>query len=75
MLTVGYVCVILSGGGFKDVKDSMRPMADVMPAGVDWLQTSVTGFDPQSSRVTTADGKSVQYDYLVVVRWEEGQIA
>lgn len=58
----------LVGGGFKDVAQSIRPMADVMPGGVDWLQTSVTGFDPETNRVTTADGKTVQYDYLVVVR-------
>ena len=55
------------GGGFKKVADSMRPMAEVMPAGVDWLQTSVTGFDPDTNTVTTSDGKTVQYDYLVVV--------
>jgi sulfide:quinone oxidoreductase len=57
----------LVGGGFKDVADSMRPMAEVMPAGVDWLQTAVSGFDPAASCVTTADGRKVQYDYLVVV--------
>lgn len=55
------------GGGFKDVKDSMRPMADVMPEGVDWLRTAVAGFDPQTNSVTTTDGKTVKYDYLVVV--------
>lgn len=55
------------GGGFKDVKDSMRPMAGVMPQGVDWLRTAVAGFDPASNSVTTTDGKTVKYDYLVVV--------
>lgn len=57
----------LVGGGFKDVKDSMRPMADVMPEGVDWLQTGVAGFDPDSNSVTTADGRTVKYDFMVVV--------
>lgn len=57
----------LVGGGFKDVKDSMKPMADVMPAGVDWLHTGVAEFDPDSSSVTTADGRTIKYDYMVVV--------
>lgn len=55
------------GGGFKDVKDSMRPMAEVMPEGVDWLHTAVAGFDPDSSSITTTDGHTIKYDYLVVV--------
>jgi sulfide:quinone oxidoreductase len=56
----------LVGGGFKDVKESMRPMAEVMPQGVDWLRTAVAGFDPTTNSVTTTDGKTVKYDYLVV---------
>lgn len=57
----------LVGGGFKDVADSMRPMGQVMPAGVAWLHTSVTGFNPDTNSLTTADGNTVQYEYLVVV--------
>lgn len=45
----------------------MRPMADVMPAGVDWLHTAVAGFDPDTNSITTTDGATVKYDYLVVV--------
>lgn len=45
----------------------MRPMAEVMPQGVDWLQMAVSGFDPTTNSVTTTDGKTVKYDYLVVV--------
>jgi hypothetical protein len=45
----------------------MRPMAEVMPEGVDWLHTAVAGFDPDSSSITTTDGHTIKYDYLVVV--------
>jgi sulfide:quinone oxidoreductase len=56
----------LVGGGFKDVNASKRPMADVMPAGVDWIRAGAAEFDPDNNKVTTADGRSIKYDYLVV---------
>lgn len=56
----------LVGGGFKDASASRRPTSDVMPKGADWIHAHVSGFDPASNKVTTADGKSYQYDYLVV---------
>lgn len=56
----------LVGGGFKNVEESVRPMGDVLPPGVDWLPTAVAGFDPSNDRLSTTDGKKVSYDYLVV---------
>lgn len=54
------------GGGLKPVAASARPMASVMPSGTNWIQTSVKDFYPEKNQVTTADGKTLEYDYLVV---------
>jgi NADPH-dependent 2,4-dienoyl-CoA reductase/sulfur reductase-like enzyme len=56
----------LVGGGFKDIEESRRPMGDVLPAGADWVPAHVTEFRPSDNRVTTSDGRSYEYDYLVV---------
>jgi NADPH-dependent 2,4-dienoyl-CoA reductase/sulfur reductase-like enzyme len=41
-------------------------MADVMPAGVDWVKAGAAEFDPDNNKVTTAEGRSFKYEYLVV---------
>jgi sulfide:quinone oxidoreductase len=41
-------------------------MGEVLPSGVDWLATGVAGFDPASNSLSTADGRTIKYDYLVV---------
>ncbi|WIA37719.1 hypothetical protein OEZ86_014601 [Tetradesmus obliquus] len=56
----------LVGGGFKDIDTSKRPMADVMPANVDWVKAAAAEFDPDNNKITTADGCSIKYEYLVV---------
>lgn len=63
------------GGGIKDFKDSVKPMADVMPLNAEWIQDKVTTFDPDHNTVTLADGQTIGYDYLVVaagiqINWE-----
>ena len=40
--------------------------ARYLPRSIDWLQDSVAEFDPEASRVLTAAGRSVDYDYLLV---------
>ena len=57
----------LVGGGFKDIKESVRPERDVLPKGVDWVQSAVSEFQPESSRLTLREGKgTINYDYLIV---------
>jgi len=56
----------LVGGGVKNVKDSARPMKDVLPRGTDWVQKKVTSFVPDSNQVELEDGSKIDYDYLVV---------
>ncbi|GAB1605827.1 sulfide:quinone oxidoreductase, mitochondrial-like [Argonauta hians] len=56
----------LVGGGLKNLEDSRRPMASVLPSKSEWIQNSVTEFHPDSNYVTLKDGSKVHYEYLVV---------
>lgn len=56
----------LVGGGAFDVKASARPMASVIPPGVEWVKAGAAGFDPEAKLVMLDNGKTVSYQYLVV---------
>ena len=54
------------GAGVVPATASTRPMAQVMPQGVQWIKARAGQFDPDNQTVTTADGQTIGYDYLVV---------
>lgn len=56
----------LVGAGLKDLSQSQKPMSAVLPPQCKWIQDSATSFDPQNNSLTTAGGKKIQYEYLVV---------
>lgn len=56
----------LVGGGVVDKRVTEHNEADYIPAGVTWIRDSVAQFCPEDSTVTTAGGKLVAYEYLVV---------
>jgi sulfide:quinone oxidoreductase len=56
----------LVGAGEFDARDSVRDMAEVMPAGVTWIRAAVTGFDPDNRRVMLDNGSTVSYQHLIV---------
>jgi sulfide:quinone oxidoreductase len=56
----------LVGGGVVDVESSRKPTKDYIPAGVKWYQTKVSEFDAEANQVQLADGKTLEYDQLVV---------
>lgn len=56
----------LVGAGLKSNEDSVKPMADVIPNGVNWVKSAVKTFDPDNNSVTLSDGQTVKYDYLIV---------
>ncbi len=56
----------LVGAGEMKPKATWRPMKDVVPEGVVWIQEAVATFAPDDNCLTTATGKTVKYDYLVV---------
>ncbi|MGA1145931.1 MAG: NAD(P)/FAD-dependent oxidoreductase, partial [Candidatus Nanopelagicales bacterium] len=56
----------LVGGGRAKAPESARSMASVIPAGVTWVKDAVVSVDPDAHTVTTASGRVVGYDRLVV---------
>lgn len=56
----------LVGGGVFDRTISERDEADFIPDGATWIQDAVATFDPENNTVTTVDGRTIGYDYLVV---------
>ena len=56
----------LVGGGLAKAKSSGRPMEKVIRSGVDWIRDSATSIDPDAHTVTTAGGRTIEYERLVV---------
>lgn len=56
----------LVGGGTYDIAATRRPMASLIPRGVEWIKARAEGFDPARSEVLLEGGRRVGYDHLVV---------
>lgn len=56
----------LAGGGAFDILKTERPEASVIPKGAEWIQSKVTGFEPDKNQIQLEDGSTMTYDYLVV---------
>ena len=56
----------LVGAGTYDFKKTSKPMASVMPKGLDWIKDFATGFDAENNEVSTKENGKITYDYLVV---------
>lgn len=56
----------LVGAGAVEKASSARDMAEVIPPGADWMQDRAVEFAPEQNTVSTAQGHTVTYDYLVV---------
>ncbi|XP_065556700.1 sulfide:quinone oxidoreductase, mitochondrial-like [Artemia franciscana] len=56
----------LVGGGMKSLKDSSKPMSQVLPKNAVWIKDSVASFEPRENVVSLRNGEKVQYEYLVV---------
>lgn len=54
------------GGGVVTREETERNEADFIPAGADWIQDTADSFDPDNNTVTTGNGDTISYDYLVV---------
>ena len=59
----GYTLVATGVWPIEKVRDRN---ADFQPQGVEWVQEMVAGFDPAGNSLSTAGGKKIAYDYLVV---------
>lgn len=56
----------LVGGGIFRPEVSGRDEAHVIPRGVKWIRDAVATFQPHENQLTTRDGLSIAYDYLIV---------
>ncbi|GFR73238.1 sulfide:quinone oxidoreductase, mitochondrial-like [Elysia marginata] len=56
----------LVGGGLKGFQSSVRPMGQVLPSSIDWIQDKAVKFDPENNNLELSSGDKVKYDYLVV---------
>lgn len=56
----------LVGANTYNFKDTARPMSSLIPNGVDWIKDYADKFDADNNSVTTKNGLSIKYKYLVV---------
>lgn len=56
----------LVGGGVFKREQTERPMARLMPKGVQWIRAACAGFDPERNQVILEDGERIGYKTLVV---------
>ncbi|WP_339230558.1 FAD/NAD(P)-binding oxidoreductase [Oceanobacillus sp. FSL K6-2867] len=56
----------LVGAGAAKKEYTERDQSSLIPKGVDWLKESVIAFEPDNNQLTTDDGTTISYQYLVV---------
>ncbi|MFT0476146.1 FAD/NAD(P)-binding oxidoreductase [Pseudomonas antarctica] len=66
----------LVGGGAYDVKKTRRPLANVLPNGVTWVQAAVTELLPDEQTLVLDSGQRVTWHNLIVcpglrLAWEK----
>ncbi|SMQ73358.1 sulfide:quinone oxidoreductase [Altererythrobacter xiamenensis] len=64
------------GAGVFEPEVTQRPMASVMPKGVNWIKAAAASFQPEDNQVTLEDGSRLRYDLLIVapgirLAWEK----
>ncbi|MFK9006819.1 NAD(P)/FAD-dependent oxidoreductase [Pseudomonas pergaminensis] len=66
----------LVGGGAYDLERTRRPLADVLPNGVTWVQAAVTELLPDEQTLVLDNGQRVSWNNLIVcpglrLAWEK----
>ena len=56
----------LVGGGAATREKTRRSQKSVIPNGATWIQEAVVSFDPEKSSITTGEGGTIGYDFLIV---------
>lgn len=56
----------LIAAGLQPAGYSISGTGDWLPRGAEWVQDWAAEVDPEANRVTTAGGRSFDYDYLIV---------
>jgi sulfide:quinone oxidoreductase len=52
--------------GIWKAHEVLRPNVGLLPSGLEWIREMATELDPESNTVTTASGRKVKYDFLIV---------
>ena len=56
----------LVSGGIFPFSRSERNFADFVPSDVNWIKDTVNTFEPEQNQVTLSNGKTIDYDFMVV---------
>lgn len=56
----------LVGGGVVAKEASQKPMADVIPSGVQWIKDRVTELNPESNSLKLSSQEILTYQYLIL---------
>jgi len=56
----------LASGGLIDPKKIIHDKKEVMPKQVHWIKEFVAKFDPDNNSLTTREGTTVKYQYLIL---------
>jgi sulfide:quinone oxidoreductase len=56
----------LVGAGVFKQADTVKTMASLIPAGVEWIKAAVGTFEPERNRVTLENSRPVYYQRLIV---------
>ena len=62
--------------GLDEPENCIRPMSQVVPAGVTFIHDEVAAVNPDSNNIETAGGRKLEYDYLILasgakLMWDE----
>jgi sulfide:quinone oxidoreductase len=68
----------LVGGGVCKLEQTARAQKETLPESATWVQKRVTSFQPDTNRITLADGSTLAYQVLVVapgiqLNWDQVQ--
>lgn len=56
----------LIGGGTKTISNARKPMGQVLPKNVTWVQDAVREFSPKENCVSTGCGHTIKYDFMLI---------
>ena len=56
----------LVGGGVFEQKSTIRPMQELIPAGVSWYRSAAASFLPEQNQIQLTDNNSLEYRSLIV---------
>ncbi|NDL68971.1 NAD(P)/FAD-dependent oxidoreductase [Vreelandella alkaliphila] len=56
----------LVASGVWNAAKTMRPNAQFMPRGVNWVREHASDIDADNKRITLANGETLEYDFLIV---------